>query len=135
MGGLAIGISPALCLDEHINRYASPYQEYDALIYTGSGLMGREVDVVRTADIVIVVGGRSGTLGEFAIAYDDGNVIGALLGTGGVADHLSKIVPLIDKNTGATIFYSDSPEDLLDQTFACHDERIRAGVAYRINES
>jgi len=134
-GAIAIGISPALCLDEHRERYSSPYEEYDALIFTGSGLMGREVEVVRTADIVITVGGRSGTLGEFAIAYDDGNVIGVLLGTGGISDKLHEIVGHIRKETGAEIFYAEDPHDLLDQTLECHDRRIRQGTAYRINES
>lgn len=134
-GAIAIGISPALCLDEHRERYSSPYEEYDALIFTGSGLMGREVEVVRTADIVITVGGRSGTLGEFAIAYDDGDVIGVLLGTGGISDKLHEIVGHIRKETGAEIFYAEDPHDLLDQTLECHDRRIRQGTAYRINES
>lgn len=31
-GGLALGISPALTLQEHIDHYHSPYEEYDALI-------------------------------------------------------------------------------------------------------
>lgn len=134
-GAIAIGISPALCLDEHRERYNSPYEEYDALIFTGSGLMGREVDVVRTADIVIIVGGRSGTLGEFSIAYDDGNVIGVLEGTGGISDKLHLIVSFIHKETGAEIFYSSDPVELLDQALKCHDARIREGRAYRINES
>ncbi len=135
LGGMSIGISPALCLDEHRDRFNSPCEEYDALIFTGSGLMGREVDVIRTADIVIVTGGRSGTLGEFAIAYDDGNVIGVLEGTGGIADHLQDIVATIDKNTGAEIFYSSDPLELLERAFACHDRRIADGRAYSINES
>lgn len=134
MGALAIGISPALCLDEHRDRYHSPYEEYDVIIYTGSGLMGREVFVVRTGDIVVVVGGRSGTLGEFSIAYDDGNVICALLGTGGIADQLETVVGLIDKNTGTEMVYSADPADLLDQALAIHDRRIAEGRAYSINE-
>ena len=132
---MTVGISPALCLDEHRERYKSPYEEYDVLIFTGSGLMGREVQVVRTADIVIAAGGRSGTLGEFAIAYDDGNVIGALQGTGGIADHLHEIVSLIDKDTGTEMFYSGDPVTLLDETVAAHERRVAEGRAYRINES
>jgi uncharacterized protein (TIGR00725 family) len=135
-GGMSIGISPALCLDDHVNRFRSPYEEYDALIFTGSGLMGREVDVIRTADVVIVAGGRSGTLGEFAIAYDDGNIIGVLLGTGGVAENLHHISSFIqEKDTGAEIIYSDDPLELMEKVMAAHDQRIVEGRAYRINES
>jgi len=134
LGGTSIGISPALCLDEHKNRYQSPSEEYDALIFTGSGLMGREVDVIRTADIVIVVGGRSGTLGEFAIAYDDGNIIGVLEGTGGIADSLRKIVAMIEKDTGTEMVYSGDPKELLGAAMAAHEKRQQAGTAYNINE-
>lgn len=134
-GGMTIGISPALCLEEHRTRYKSPYLEYDALIFTGSGLMGREVEVVRTSDIIITVGGRSGTLGEFAIAFDDGNVIGALLGTGGITDHLEHIVGLIDKDTGTGMFYSRDPVELVDLTLASHERRVHEGRAYLINEA
>lgn len=133
-GGLAVGVSPALCRDEHQYRYHSPYEEYDVMIYTGSGLMGREVDVIRSSDVVVVVGGRSGTLGEFSIAYDDGNVIAALLGTGGIADRLEEIVGFIKKDTGTEMIYSGDPVDLLDQALACHDRRIAEGRAYSINE-
>jgi uncharacterized protein (TIGR00725 family) len=134
LGGLSVGISPALCLDEHRYRYHSPYEEYDVLIFTGSGLMGREVDVIRSSDVVVVAGGRSGTLGEFSIAYDDGNVIAALLGTGGIADHLEGIVSLIRKDTGTEMIYSGDPVALLDQALACHDRRVAEGRAYAINE-
>ena len=55
-------------LREHIKTFGSPYEEYEVLIFTGLGFMGREPINIRSSDIVIVVGGRSGTLGEFAIA-------------------------------------------------------------------
>ena len=42
--------------------------------------MGREITNIRSCDIVVIVGGRIGTLGEFAIAYDEGRLIGILTG-------------------------------------------------------
>src|SRR5438067_1111455 len=84
-GGMVVGISPGLSLDEHIKKYQSPVEGYDVIIYTGSGLMGREVENIRSSDIVIIVGGHSGTLGEFSIAYDEGKLIGVLQGSGGIA--------------------------------------------------
>src|SRR5438093_12370710 len=42
--------------------------------------MGREITNIRSCDIVVIVGGRIGTLGEFAIAYDEGRLIGVLTG-------------------------------------------------------
>ena len=38
--------------------------------------MGREVVNIRSSDIVVIVGGRSGTLGELAISCDEGKLIG-----------------------------------------------------------
>ena len=114
-GGLAIGVSPALSIDEHVNRYGSPTDHIDVMIYTGSGLMGREVVGVRSCDIVIIVGGRSGTLGEFAIAYDEGRPIGVLTGTGGVADHIDDFLAVIKKTTGSRIIFDDDPRRLIER--------------------
>jgi len=112
-GGLSIGISPALSRSEHVLRYQSPVDEFDVIIYTGSGLMGREVDNIHSSDIVIIVGGRSGTLGEFSIAYDEGKLIGILADTDGIADDLPEIVPKIRKKTGARLVYEADPEVLV----------------------
>ena len=113
-GGMTLGISPALNFSEHMLKYRSPCRGYDAIVYTGSGLMGREIENIRTCDMVILVGGRSGTLGEFAIAYDEAKVIGALTGTGGITDKLQEIISFIDKDTGARIVYSHDPVELMD---------------------
>jgi len=112
-GGLTVGISPALSESEHVQRFGSPVAGFDALVYTGSGLMGREVVNIRSSDIVVIVGGRSGTLGEFAIAYDEGRLIGVLTDTGGVADMIEELVLRIEKETGAHILYDDDPERLV----------------------
>jgi uncharacterized protein (TIGR00725 family) len=108
-GGLVVGISPALSEWEHVVKYRSPLEYHDVIIYTGSGLMGREVVNIRSSDIVVIIGGRSGTLGEFSIAYDEGKLIGVLLGTGGIASEISNIVKKIKKKTGARILYDDDP--------------------------
>ncbi len=112
-GGLVLGISPALSEQEHVERYGSPTEGFDALIYTGSGLMGREVVNIRSSDIVVIVGGHSGTLGEFAIAYDEGRLIGVLTGTDGVADLIDDLVARLSKETGAKILYDDDPDRLI----------------------
>lgn len=114
-GGLTIGISPGLSREEHERKYGSPSDGYDVLIYTGSGLMGREVLNIRSSDIVVIVGGHSGTLGEFAIAYDEGKLIGVLTGTGGIADRVDELVRLCQKDTGAAVLYDDDPVHLLDR--------------------
>ena len=117
-GGLTIGVSPAMSFDEHVNQYRSPTDHLDVIIYTGMGLMGREIIGVRSCDIIIIVGGRSGTLGEFAIAYDEGRLIGVLSGTGGVADHVDDFMPIIKKATGSRIIYDADPRKLIERCVA-----------------
>ncbi len=111
--GMVIGISPALSLDEHAYHYGSPTLAHDVLIFTGSGLMGREVVNIRGSDIVVIVGGSSGTLGELAIAYDEGKLIGVLTGTGGISDMVKTILETCQKETGARVLYSDDPQQLV----------------------
>jgi uncharacterized protein (TIGR00725 family) len=114
-GGFVVGISPALNLEEHVTKYMSPTRGYRAIVFTGSGLMGREIENIRSCDVVIFAGGRSGTLGEFAIAFDEGKIIGVLQGTGGITEHLSEIIRMIEKNTGAVVSYDSDPEKLLSK--------------------
>src|SRR4030095_11451572 len=85
-GCLHIGISPGSNKREHVDLYKLPVDSCDTLIYTGFGLKGRNVVLVRSCDIVLFVAGAMGSLNEFTIAHDEGKVIGCLAGTGGVAD-------------------------------------------------
>jgi len=117
-GGLVIGISPALSEWEHVNKYHSPVQHHDVLVFTGSGLMGREVVNIRSSDIVVIIGGRSGTLGEFSIAYDEGKLIGVLRGTGGITSEIGNIVRIIKKRTGAKVMYGEDPHALVSKLIA-----------------
>lgn len=110
-----VGISPAATLKEHVEVYRSRYHEYDILIFTGLGLMGRELINIRSSDVVVVIGGRSGTLGEFAIAYEEGKLIGVLTGTGGIADALRAVEANLGKDTGAEVVYDAEPERLVDR--------------------
>jgi uncharacterized protein (TIGR00725 family) len=114
-GGLVMGISPAHSREEHVDVYASPLEPYDAMVFSGSGLMGREVHNIHSSDFVIFVGGRSGTLGEFAIAYDEGKLIGVLTHSGGLSDDLAKIAKMTGKETGAQIIQDDDPVQLVER--------------------
>jgi len=75
-GGVVIGISPGLSRDEHVQKYHSPTEGFDVLIYTGSGLMGREVENIHSSDIVIIAG----------------RLIGVMTDTGGIAES-SRLMP------------------------------------------
>jgi uncharacterized protein (TIGR00725 family) len=123
-GGFVVGISPALNLEEHMVRYSSPSRGYDAIVYTGSGLMGREIENIRSCDVVVFVGGRSGTLGEFAIAYDESKIMGVLQNTGGIADHLDTILLMVKKKTDAVVISSPDPAELLDKLEEIYQSRL-----------
>jgi uncharacterized protein (TIGR00725 family) len=127
-GGLVIGISPGLSLDEHRGKYRSPVDGFDVLVYTGSGLMGREITNIRSCDMVVIAGGRTGTLGELAIAYDEGRLIGVLTGTGGITELVEPIIKASGKQTGACVLYDEDPERLVDRLI--HSGR-RSGTGRR----
>jgi uncharacterized protein (TIGR00725 family) len=113
-GAFHIGISPAKNQREHIKRYQLPTDACDAVVYTGFGLKGRNVVLVRSCDVALFIAGSIGSLNEFTIAYDEGKIIGCLTGTGGVADEVERLVKTFQKQTNAKIFYDQEPESLLD---------------------
>src|SRR5438309_1393923 len=104
-GALHVGISPASDEREHGERFGLPTDACDAIIYTGFGLKGRNVVLVRSCDVVVFVAGSIGSLNEFTIAYDEGKVIGCLTGTRGVADEIDHIVEIFQKETKSRIVY------------------------------
>ena len=65
---------------EHSERYGLPDDGADVIVYTGFGYKGRNVINVRSADVVIIFGGATGTLNEFTIAYDEGQDSGRTRG-------------------------------------------------------
>ena len=114
-GATHVGISPAHNTEEHVMKYALPLDAGDAIIYTGFGLKGRNVVLVRSCDIVIFISGSIGSLNEFTIAYDEGKVIGCLTGTGGVADEVERLTETFPKQTKSRLFYDDDPVRLIDR--------------------
>jgi uncharacterized protein (TIGR00725 family) len=114
-GGFHIGISPGSNEREHVQLYKLPLDAGDALIYTGFGLKGRNVVLVRSCDIVLFVAGAMGSLNEFTIAHDEGKIIGCLSGTGGVADESEYLVQRFGKRgIAARVFQNEDPEKLIE---------------------
>jgi uncharacterized protein (TIGR00725 family) len=122
-GVFHVGISPASSLEEHANRYQMPTDACDVLVYTGFGLKGRNVVLVRSCEVVIFVAGAMGSLNEFTIAHDEGKVIGCLRGTGGVADQVDYLLEKFSKDTGAKVFQHEDPEALIDACVSYFEAR------------
>ncbi len=114
-GGLHVGISPASDAREHAERYGLPLEGTDVLVYTGFGLKGRNVVLVRSCDVVLVFRGGMGTLNELTIAHDEGRVVGCLTGTGGVADEAGRLFQVLPTKTGASVLFDQKPERLLER--------------------
>jgi uncharacterized protein (TIGR00725 family) len=117
-GALHIGISPAADEREHVEKYQLPLDACNTIIYTGFGLKGRNVVLVRSCDVVLFIAGSIGSLNEFTIAYDEGKVIGCLTGTGGVADRVEEMVRTFQKPTKARVFFDTDPVRVIDACLA-----------------
>jgi hypothetical protein len=114
-GGLHVGVSPAADAREHAGRYGLPLASTDVLVYTGFGLKGRNVVLVRSCDVVLIFRGGTGTLNELTIAHDEGRVVGCLTGTGGVADEAERLLSALPKRSGAVVIYDEDPGRLLER--------------------
>lgn len=122
-GVFHVGISPAHSKAEHSERYQLPADACDVLVYTGFGLKGRNVVLVRSCDVVLFVSGAMGSLNEFTIAHDEAKIIGCLTGTGGVADEVDYLLQKFSKKTGARVFQNADPAALLDACLQSFDMR------------
>ncbi len=121
-GVFHVGISPASSEGEHVERYGLPTDACDLLVFTGFGLKGRNVVLVRSCDIVLFIAGSIGSLNEFTIAYDEGKIIGCLTGTGGVADQSNYLIQQFSKPTQAQVFQNDNPDRLITTCVAAFEE-------------
>lgn len=122
-GGLSIGFSPAGSLREHVNTYHLPTKEFDYINFTNMEYVGRDVHLVRSSDAVITVGGRMGSLHEFATAVESNKVCGVLLGSGGLADFLPTLTERVTTPHSKEIIYDTDPVRLVRQVIARLDEK------------
>lgn len=113
-GGIVIGLSPAASENAHIKSYKLPTDYHDVIVYTGFDYSGRNLLLTRSADAVITICGRLGTLNEFTIAFEDHKPIGVLTGTGGMADMLKDLVEKSHRGPGKVI-YDPDPKRLVEK--------------------
>jgi hypothetical protein len=111
-GGFNVGFSPASSEIAHIKSYKLPTKPFDVMIYTGADYVGRNMIMTKSADGVIIMCGRIGTLHEFATAFEIQKPIGVFEGTGGTADRIRSIAtgpyPGLKK-----VFYETDPAKIV----------------------
>ncbi len=131
-GGIVIGLSPASSKMAHVKTYHLPLDYHDIIIYTGFDYSGRNLLLTRAADAVITICGRTGTLNEFTIAFEDHKPIGILEGTGGTADIIRGILENAHRGLGAVVF-DDEPARLLDKVEKLiKEEEVKDGIKGKI---
>src|SRR5688572_32592051 len=59
-GAFHLGISPAGDKVEHVKEFKLPLDACDLIVFTGFGLKGRNVVLVRSCDIVLFIAGAMG---------------------------------------------------------------------------
>lgn len=121
--GVSIGFSPASSFREHVSVYKLPTVEFDYINFTGMAYVGRDVHLVRSSDAVITIGGRMGSLHEFATALESRKVCGVLIGSGGLADFIPTLLANIESPGADDIIYDTDPERLLDKVIAALDAK------------
>lgn len=114
-GSMSLGISPAASKIEHVHKYRLPLKAYDSILYTGLHYVGRDTLLINSADAVISIGGRLGTLHEFTIAMEINTPIGFLQGAGGVSSQIMDILHAAGEKQGDKVVFSEDPEDLIAQ--------------------
>jgi uncharacterized protein (TIGR00725 family) len=113
-GGFNVGFSPAASEGAHLKIYKLPLDPFDVMIYTGSDYVGRNIIMTKSADGVIIICGRMGTLHEFATAFEIQKPIGVLEGSGGTADKIRLIASGPYRGVKKVIYEKD-PKKLVEK--------------------
>ena len=120
-GGMSIGISPAVSYNEHVKKYRLPTDSYDFILYTGLRYVGRDALLVQSSDAVLSIGGRMGTVHEFATAFESHIPVGVLEDTGGTSDEFKYLMQAANLcHDGICegkhdIYFSEDPEQLVEK--------------------
>lgn len=112
-GATVIGVSPAANLEEHVQRYQRPIDHHDFIVYAGNGLAGRSSILLQSVCGAIFLGGEFGTLFEFGAAcFCNIDVIGVLIGVGGVSDRIQDILSNMKTTLSVRVVFDDDPARL-----------------------
>ena len=129
VGGMSIGISPAASAKEHLNKYHLPTTAYDFILYTGLHYVGRDALLVQSSDAVLSIGGRMGTVHEFATAIESHIPVGVLKDSGGVGDEFEHLMLAAGMchdgicDTRHDVFFSQKPDLLVERIVKLLEDR------------
>ncbi len=112
-GTMSVGISPAASKIEHVMKYRLPTEAYDTIVYSGMHYVGRDSFLINSSDAVMSLGGRLGTLHEFAIAVETDTPIGFVMGAGGISTEIEPILKAAGERTHRLVVFGETPEEVL----------------------
>lgn len=114
-GGTTIGFSPATGHREHVETFRLSDAYQDLIVYTGFGVSGCDLLLMRSSDAVIFGCGRVGTVHEFAGAFQEGKVLGILEGDWSTSDLLKEIIALDVTRDHDLIIFDSDPHRLVER--------------------
>ena len=125
-GGLTIGFLPGM-----EKSGANPY--VDVIFPTGLG-RARNLLTARSCDVLIMVGGSTGTLNELTIAYAEARPVVILEGSGGWADKIRGVLHegrYLDERQTVEIHFAATAEDAVEQAYTLATDTTRVAQADR----
>jgi uncharacterized protein (TIGR00725 family) len=114
-GKMSLGISPASTKIEHVVKYRLPVKSYDAILYSGLHYSGRDALLITSADAVVSIGGRLGTLHEFTIAMETKTPLGLLQGAGGVGEQIEQLMKILPNADPDLVVVDSDPDRLIEK--------------------
>jgi uncharacterized protein (TIGR00725 family) len=121
-GKVSLGISPAGTKVEHVLKYHLPTDNYDVILYSGLHYVGRDALLINSADAVVSVGGRWGTLHEFAIALETQTPVALLQGAGGASEEIERLLDALPIAHRKLIIIDTDPDRLISKLNALLDK-------------
>jgi len=107
--GKVIVYSPGKDEEEHKKIYDFPIDTGVKYIFTGNGLPGRNLDIIKNSDVIIFIDGQIGTLNEFTLAFILNKKILVLKNSGGISDEIPRLNEICGKKD---INYFENENDL-----------------------
>lgn len=125
-GGLTIGFLPGM-----EKSGANPY--VDVIFPTGLG-RARNLLTARSCDVLIMVGGSTGTLNELTIAYAEARPVVILTGSGGWADRIRGVLHkgcYLDERETVEISFAATPAEAVEKAWALATDSTRIATPDR----